>query len=67
MSVWVVLSENVTQAKILWTLVAISVNPKSLLELPYSEKFGANISSWSHDIESHAKKCVERYCELANN
>ena len=23
-------------------------------------------SSWSYDIESHAKKCVERYCELAN-
>ena len=24
------------------------------------------ISSWSYDMESHAKKCVERYCELAN-
>ena len=24
------------------------------------------ISSWSSDIEGHAKKCVERYCELAN-
>ena len=24
------------------------------------------ISSWSHDMEGHAKKCVERYCELAN-
>ena len=21
---------------------------------------------WSHDMEGHAKKCVERYCELAN-
>ena len=21
--------------------------------------------AWSHDMESHAKKCVERYCELA--
>ena len=63
----VVLNEIVTQAKILWTIVAICENPKSLLELPYSEKLGANISSWSHDIESHAKKCVERYCELAND
>ena len=27
----------------------------------------ANISSWSYDMEGHAKKCVERYCELANN
>ena len=24
------------------------------------------ISSWSHDMESHAKKCVEGYCEVAN-
>ena len=25
-----------------------------------------SISSWSYDMEGHAKKCVERYCELAN-
>ena len=24
------------------------------------------ISSWSYDMAGHAKKCVERYCELAN-
>ena len=24
------------------------------------------ISSWSYDMTDHAKKCVERYCELAN-
>ena len=24
------------------------------------------ISSWSYDMEGHAKKCMERYCELAN-
>ena len=24
------------------------------------------ISSWSYDMADHAKKCVERYCELAN-
>ena len=24
------------------------------------------ISSWSYDTAGHAKKCVERYCELAN-
>ena len=23
------------------------------------------ISSWFHDMEGHAKKCVERYCEFA--
>ena len=33
-------------------------------KLPHSENF--RISSWSCDMEGHAKKCVERYCELAN-
>ena len=33
-------------------------------KLPYSENF--RISSWSYEMEGHAKKCVERYCELAN-
>ena len=33
-------------------------------KLPYSENF--RISSWSYDMVGHAKKCVERYCELAN-
>ena len=23
------------------------------------------ICSWSYDMEGHAKKCVERYCELS--
>ena len=33
-------------------------------KLPYSENL--RISSWSYDMAGHAKKCVERYCELAN-
>ena len=33
-------------------------------KLPCSESL--RISSWSHDMKGHAKKCVERYCELAN-
>ena len=33
-------------------------------KLPCSENL--RISSWSCDMEGHAKKCVERYCELAN-
>ena len=32
--------------------------------LPCSENL--RISSWSYDMVGHAKKCVERYCELAN-
>ena len=36
--------------------------PRGELEkLPYSENF--RISSWSYDMEGHAKKCVDRYCE----
>ena len=33
-------------------------------KLPCSENI--RISSWSYDMEGHTKKCVERYCELAN-
>ena len=33
-------------------------------KLPYLENL--RISSWSYDMAGHAKKCVERYCELAN-
>ena len=35
-------------------------------ELPDSGKVNANITEWSHDMKGHAKKCVERHCELAN-
>ena len=35
-------------------------------KLLYSEKSEADISSWSYDMERHAKKCVEIYCELAS-
>ena len=34
--------------------------------LPSTGILDANISSRSYDMEGHAKKCVERYCELAN-
>ena len=33
-------------------------------KLPYSENF--HVSSWSYDMEGHAKKCVERHLELAD-
>ena len=33
-------------------------------KLPYSENF--RISSWFFGVEGHAKKCVERYCELSS-
>ena len=33
-------------------------------KLPFPQNF--RISSWSYDMAGHAKKFVERYCELAN-
>ena len=33
-------------------------------KLPCSENM--SISSWCYDMGGHAKKCVERYCELGN-
>ena len=35
-------------------------------KLPRREKPHAKAVAWSYDMEGHAKKCVERYCELAN-
>ena len=35
-------------------------------KLPCSEKFDAKFSAWFNDMEVHTKKCVGRYCELAN-
>ena len=35
-------------------------------KLPCSGRLDSNISTWSYDLEGHAKKFVERYCELAN-
>ena len=35
-----------------------------LEKLPFSQN--NRISSWSYDMVGHAKKCVERYCDLAN-
>ena len=35
-------------------------------KLPDSGKANARVVAWSCDMARHAKKCVERYCELAN-
>ena len=40
------------------------ISAKATEKLPYSEN--VRISSWSYDMEGHAKKCVERFFELAN-
>ena len=35
-------------------------------KLPGWQKPHAQTVAWSYDMEGHAEKCVERYCELAN-
>ena len=70
MFIWVALNENAKRAKILWKIEHICLNPEPLREqrkkLHCSGKPDADISSWFYDTEGRAKKCVERYCELAN-
>ena len=46
------------------TMFESRISPGGSEKLPYPQNL--RISSWSHDMEGHAKKCVERYCELAN-
>ena len=45
------------------TMFESRISAERTEKLPYSEN--VRISSWSYDMEGHAKKCVERYCELA--
>ena len=46
------------------TMFESRISAERTEKLPYSENL--RISSWSYDMEGHAKKCVERYCEFAN-
>ena len=68
MYTWDVLKDNVKYAKILLTITEPCLNrefPRVRVEkLPFPQNL--RISSWSYDMAGHAKKCVERYCELAN-
>ena len=46
------------------TMFESGISAGATEKLPYSENL--RISSWSYDMEGHAKNCVERHCELAN-
>ena len=46
------------------TMFESRISAVRLEKLPFPQNL--RISSWSYDMEGHAKKCVERYCELAN-
>ena len=47
------------------TMFESRISAGRLEKLPFPQNI--RISSWSYDMAGHAKKCVERYCELANN
>ena len=46
------------------TMFESRISAGAIEKLQCSENL--SISSWCYDMEGHAKKCVERYCELAN-
>ena len=46
------------------TMFESRISAGGVEKLPFPQNL--RISSWSYDMEGHAKKCVERYCELAN-
>ena len=46
------------------TMFESRISAGGLEKLPFTQNL--RISSWSYDMAGHAKKCVERYCELAN-
>ena len=46
------------------TMFESRISAGGVEKLPFLQNL--RISSWSYDMAGHAKKCVERYCELAN-
>ena len=46
------------------TMFESRISAGAIEKLPCLENL--SISSWSYDMEGHAKKCVERFCELSN-
>ena len=46
------------------TMFESRISAGEVKKLPFPQNL--RISSWSYDMAGHAKKCVERYCELAD-
>ena len=68
MYTWAALKDNVIKRKDIVdnyrAMFESRISAGRIEKLPYSENF--RISSWSYDMEGHAQKCVERFCESAN-
>ena len=68
MYTWDALNDNVKIAKILLGITEPCLNqefPRAEPKNYHARKICVSLRG-SHDMEGHAKKCVERYCELAN-
>ena len=69
--IWDVLNVNANRMKLLLMNAEQCSNHEfsagATEKLPGWEKPPAKTFAWSYDMEGHARKCVERYCELANN
>ena len=46
------------------TMFESRISARRVEKFPFPQNL--RISSWSYDMAGHAKKCVERYCEVAN-
>ena len=47
-------------------MLETQISAKATEKLLVWENPHAKTVSWSYDMEGHAQKCLERYCELAN-
>ena len=70
MCIWGVLNVNANRTKLFIEstekMFESRISAGATEKLPGWEKPHAKTVAWSYDLEGHAKKCVERYCELAN-
>ena len=68
--IWDALNVNANRTKSLLTNAETCSNHQFLLRqlknCHRGRKPHAKTVAWSHDVEGHAQKCVERCCELAN-
>ena len=68
MYAWAALKDHVKKSKNnvdnYRTMFESRISAAGAEKLPFPQNI--RISSWSYDMVGHAKKCVERYCELAN-
>ena len=68
MYTWTVLKDNAKEAKKkldnYGTMFESRISAGGVVKLPFPQNL--HDSSWSYGMAGHAKKYVERYCELAN-